>query len=57
LPRKYGKERVNAYHILKSLVYFEDAEREPLPKMLVPFDWKECKAFLVRRARAMVLPP
>ena len=57
LPKKYGPGRVNAYHILKSLTYFEDAEKEPLPRMLVPFDWEECKAFFAREAHAIVLPP
>jgi len=56
LPRKYDASRVNAYHILKSLTYFDDAESEPMPQMLVPFDWKECKAFFAREARAIVLP-
>jgi hypothetical protein len=55
LTRKYDPRRLNTYHILKSLTYFEDAEAEPPPRMLVPFDWKECKAFLVRQARAIVL--
>lgn len=56
LPRKYGANRINTYHILKSLTYFDDAEQEPVPRMLVPFDWEECKAFFVRQARALVLP-
>jgi len=56
LPRKYGTSRINTYHILKSLTYFEDAESEPMPQMLVPFDWEECKAFFIRQARAIVLP-
>jgi len=56
LPRKYGTGRVNVYHVLKSLTYFEDAEREPMPRMLEPFDWRECKAFFVREAHALVLP-
>lgn len=56
LPQKYGSSRVNTYHILKSLTYFDDAETEPMPQMLVPFDWKECKAFFIRQARAIVLP-
>ena len=55
LPRKYGTSRVNTYHILKSLTYFEDAEAEPMPQMLVPFDWQECKAFFIRQARAIIL--
>ena len=56
LPRKYGASRINTYHILKSLIYFDDAETEPMPRMLAPFDWVECKAFFVRAARAIVLP-
>lgn len=57
LPQRYGRERVNTYHILKSLTYFEDAEEEPPPEMLEPFDWDECKAFFVREAHSIVLPP
>lgn len=55
LPGKYGASRVNVYHILKSLTYFDDAELEPMPHMLEPFDWKECKAFFRREAQAIVL--
>lgn len=55
LPDKYGAERINTYHILKSLTYFEDAETEPMPAMLEPFDWNDCKAFFVREARKLVL--
>ena len=56
LPRKYDASRLNASHILKSLTYFDDAEKEPMPRMLVPFDWAECRAFFVREARAIILP-
>ncbi|MBC8246072.1 MAG: nucleotidyl transferase AbiEii/AbiGii toxin family protein [Deltaproteobacteria bacterium] len=56
LPKKYGPGRLNTYHILKSLTYFEDAEQEPTPTMLEPFDWEECKAFFAREAHAIVLP-
>lgn len=55
LPRKYGRGRVNEYQILKSLTFFDDAEREPLPRLLGPFDWRECKAFFVREAQAVIL--
>lgn len=57
LPRKYPPDRLNAYHILKSLTYFEDAEREPMPTMRMPFRWENCKAFFVREARSLVLGP
>jgi hypothetical protein len=38
------------------ILYFDDAESEPMPQMLVPFDWEECKPFFIRQARAIVLP-
>ncbi len=56
LPEKYGTSRANTYHILKSLTYFDDAENEPMPNMLEPFDWQECKSFFIREAHAIVLP-
>jgi hypothetical protein len=55
LPEKYDPSILNTYSILKSLLYFEDAETEPLPGMLVPFQWEECKAFFVRAAHSIVL--
>lgn len=56
VPKKYGPGRANLYHLLKSLTYFADAEREPMPTMLEPFDWEDCKSFFVREAHAVVLP-
>jgi predicted nucleotidyltransferase component of viral defense system len=55
LPRKYGASRINTYHIVKSLTYFKDAEAEPMPRMLVPFKWNECKSFFIREAHALIL--
>ncbi len=55
LPKKYGPGRADAYHILKSLVYFDDAEREPMPRMRIPFDWNECRHFFEREARRIIL--
>lgn len=55
LPEKYDISRINLYQILKSLNYFKDAEREPMPNMLVPFRWEECKAYFIRAAHGIVL--
>lgn len=33
-------------HILKSLVYFEEADKDPDPVFLAPFDWEEAKKAL-----------
>ena len=51
MPAKYGSERFNRLHTLKSLTYFDDAEREPMPRMLVPCDWAECCAFFRKTVR------
>ena len=34
----------NEYIVLRSLTYFADAEAQPLPRMLAPFDWEKAKA-------------
>jgi hypothetical protein len=52
--RKYGTERIDRYHRLRALAYFEDAEREPMPDMLVPFDWDETKEFFTTEATRLL---
>ena len=42
---KYPSERLDPYHYLRSLTYFEDAETEPDPRMLVPWSWEETKDY------------
>lgn len=42
---KYKKADYNIMHILKSLIYFNDAEKEPMPKMLESITWKQVKDF------------
>jgi predicted nucleotidyltransferase component of viral defense system len=42
---KYRQSGFNLFHILKSLVYFEDAEPDPEPRMLREFSWESLKAF------------
>jgi len=57
LPAKYGQGRLSDYQVLLGLTCFDDAEAEPMPVTLEPFNWEECKSFFVREARALVLPP
>jgi hypothetical protein len=38
-------------HVQKSLVYFVDAEKEPMPAMLLPLSWEEVKGFFLREVR------
>lgn len=46
LDEKYEESNYNKAHILKSLVYFEDAEQQPMPKMLKATEWAEVKSKL-----------
>ncbi|OGS09108.1 MAG: hypothetical protein A2270_08535 [Elusimicrobia bacterium RIFOXYA12_FULL_51_18] len=43
--RKFTDHPNFAVQAAKALVYFEDAEKEPLPRMLKPAAWREIKAF------------
>lgn len=38
---------------IRSLVYFVDAESQPMPRMLVPFDWTEAKTLIRTAVRTM----
>ena len=49
--RKYKSVNYNMMHILKSLVYFEDAENNPMPKMIVHVYWQEVKSFFKEEIR------
>lgn len=39
----------NRYHLMKSLTWFEDADQEPAPDMLVNVDWNDVKDFFKKQ--------
>jgi hypothetical protein len=43
--RKFGSRQTSRYHRIRALSYFADAEAEPMPEMLVEFEWTECVRF------------
>lgn len=49
--KKYKSVNYNMMHILKSLAYFEDAENNPIPKMIVHISWQEVKSFFKEEIR------
>jgi len=51
--RKYGPDGFNRHHVLKSLVYFEDADREPDPEMLAGFSWTAVKRYFIESVGAL----
>ncbi len=53
-----GKEKFPAYQsfetlALKSLLYFDDAEKEPMPRMIKQVEWEEVKEFLKKEVYAV----
>ena len=49
--RRFKGSDINLYHVLKSLVFFEDAEQDPAPVMLIQgeeWEWDNIKAFFVQ---------
>ena len=45
--KKFAQANYNLVHVLKSLVYFDDAEKDPMPDMLAPLSWEEVKQFFL----------
>lgn len=43
--RKYARVQYNLMHVKKSLVYFADAESDPMPLMHIPLEWKTVTDF------------
>ena len=46
LIEKYGKNRLNCYHIVRSMFFFDDAENSPDPLSLNKTSWKMVKKSL-----------
>ena len=49
--KKYKGIEYNKLHLLKSLVYFKDAEEEPMPKMIKKIGWKEIKENISKKVK------
>lgn len=47
---KYAQVSYSTVHILKSLAYFEDADKDPTPSMLVSLTWESVKQFFTAEA-------
>lgn len=53
LSVKYVGVQFNTNHILRSLCYFEDAEKEPMPNMIAASDWQEVKEYFVNEVKRL----
>ena len=53
MAKKYARVDYSQTHLLKSLVYFADAETQPLPKMHQPVTWDQVKKTIVSAVKAI----
>ena len=53
--KKYKQVDYNIVHVLKSLVYFVDADKDPMPNMFIDLSWEEVKQFLKKETRRVSL--
>lgn len=51
--RRFSGVDYNAYHLLRSLVFFEDAETEPMPRMIRRVAWSEIKRAITAEVRRL----
>lgn len=51
LDGKYANVNYSHTHILKSLVYFEDADKQPMPKMHISISWDDVKSIIVKEVK------
>jgi hypothetical protein len=53
LRRRFTQVDYNEYHLLKSLVFFDDAEMEPMPRMLREVAWDDVKKTIIDEVRRL----
>lgn len=51
--KKYASLNFNVLHIKKGLVYFADADAEPMPRLIRPVEWQAVKDFFIAEMRAL----
>jgi len=51
--KKFKALLENKIHILKSLSYFEDADRDPMPRMIKEVKWREVKKFFKEEVKKL----
>jgi hypothetical protein len=48
--KKFAHINYSTVHLLKSLTFFGDAEKDPMPHMLISIEWEEVKQFFLLQA-------
>lgn len=51
VDQKYQGVNYNRTHLAKSLIYFEDADAQPMPRMLQNVEWEEVKTAITQAVK------
>ena len=51
--KKFAVLHQNKLHLLKALIYFDDAQTDHMPDMLQPVSWKEVKKFFASEVKQL----
>ena len=54
LTKKFPGSNINRYHMIKSLSYFDDAEREAWPTMRKPVKWEDVKDYFLEQQKLLL---
>jgi hypothetical protein len=49
--QRYRDTKFNEMHLLRSLAYFDDAEDEPMPRMLSKVKWEDIRSRIEEEVR------
>ncbi len=53
VERNYDGMAYNFMYLFKSLMYFEDAETDPMPEMIKPVSWPDVRCFFEQEAQVL----
>jgi len=53
IRRRFARVDFNEYHLLRSLVFFDEAESEPMPRMIRRAEWSEMRSAIVAEVRRL----
>ena len=53
IRRRFARVDFNEYHLLRSLVFFDEAESEPMPRMIRRAEWSEIRGAIVAEVRRL----
>ncbi|MCX8035622.1 MAG: nucleotidyl transferase AbiEii/AbiGii toxin family protein [Candidatus Sumerlaeia bacterium] len=53
MAKKYSNADYSEYHLVRSLVYFDEVEEQPMPEMLQSADWMHIRSFLQDEVRKL----